>query len=77
MKTTFLLLTMCTLLGGCAENTLIVRGNMPGTAWVAERAVVVSGRVCAENGLRNEQRSAQTTKQNRDTNVEVRHTCAR
>lgn len=74
---TFLLLATCALLGGCTQNTMIVRGNMPGTAWVAERAVTMSGKICAENGLRNEYRSAQVSKYNRDTHVDVRHACTR
>ena len=76
MKVVVLLL-VSVVLGGCYQNTLIVRGNMPGTAWVAERAVAVSGQVCAGNGLRNEQRLAQVSKYNRDTYVDVRHTCVR
>ena len=61
-------------LGGCANSTLIVRGNMPGTAWVAEKvAQAHSTYSCSES--RAEKREAKIYKQNREVNVYVRHDC--
>jgi len=73
----FLFILPLLLLGGCASNTLIVSGNMPGTAWVAQKATQVTGEVCRNYRLNNERRSAEVAKYNRDAYVEVRHTCTR
>ena len=62
------------LLGGCANSTLIVRGNMPGTAWVAEK-VTQAHSTYSCNDSRAEKREAKVDKHNRDVNVYVRHDC--
>lgn len=72
MKTALITLAVL-ILGGCANSTLIVRGNMPGTAWVAEK--VAQAHTCT--GARAEKREAKVTKRNSETEVYLRQDCAR
>ncbi|MFZ2253137.1 MAG: hypothetical protein WAW13_03120 [Minisyncoccia bacterium] len=74
MKTVLITLAVL-MLGGCANSTLIVRGNMPGTAWVAEKvAQAHSTYSCSES--RAEKREVKVQKRNNEAKVYLRHDCA-
>lgn len=68
---------MAVLLGGCVENTLIVKGNSRSTAWIAEKVVQAHAKVFCEGNSSYERRSVRTQKNNRNTDVEVQYTCGR
>ena len=68
------LIIVATLLGGCANSTLVVKGNMPGTAWVAEKVSRAhSEHLCSE--ARAVKREVQLHKSNDGTWVYLRSDC--
>lgn len=63
-RQTYLLLMVASALAGCGENVLIVRGNMPGTEWIARQVASLNGAIFCDPIRRNELRAVQVHKQN-------------
>ncbi len=65
-RQTYLLLMVGSALVGCGENILIVRGNMPGTEWIARQAASLNGALFCDPVRDSELRAVQVRKQNND-----------
>lgn len=50
------------VLGGCGESALIVRGNMPGTAWVARQTARMNSAVFCGQAPQQELRGVTVSK---------------
>ena len=60
----YMLLIVASALAGCGENILIVRGNMPGTEWIARQAASLNGALFCDPVRDSELRAVQVRKQN-------------
>lgn len=60
----YVLLMVGSTLAGCAENVLFVRGNMPGTEWIARQAASLNGALFCDPVRDSELRAVQVRKQN-------------
>lgn len=67
---------LMSLLTGCAESRMYLRGNAPFAYWVANHATRLHGDLICNLGNGREQRAARISNTNGDVWVDVQHRCA-
>lgn len=70
-------LLMATVLMGCAESRLVVRGNMPGTYWIAQNAAQLHASLFCDRPLTFEDRAVSVDKNNKEAQVVLKHRCVK
>jgi hypothetical protein len=70
-----LLLAVAVVLGGCAQRTIVVKGDLPFTAWVAEQATWAHWSMSTCANPRVERREAHVEARYSTKYVYLHHDC--